>query len=192
MFKSISALMMVWLLAVTALADFEISDSINDVYYRGAHELVGSTTMRLQGNDLGGISPEQPGYIRVAFDHQAVLADTRVDLASADGAVNQPIYLAVYTNSQNPNITVAAPADTVAIVRWVAGENAFWIRVNHPSDQWLMEGETTRAPDDVDTASFTYGISARVSATTMLGRGDSQRNLPFNTRQAETPIDGSP
>jgi hypothetical protein len=170
------------LLAAPLFADIELSTSIQDVFHRGSNELAGSITMNVNEDDFAEASTEEPIFIRITVDHQARLAKTLVNLASTDGAVNEAIYLAMRVNSANPQITCVADPETTSIVRWVAGESAFWIRVQSSSTVWVdtipVSGELP--PREGLTVSWTVGISARTSASENAARA----NMPFNTRDA--------
>jgi len=170
------------LVAPFAMADVQLQTSINDVWIRGPHELLGSVTASLDDNDFDGASAEDPIYIRVIPDMNARLADTLVDQNAADTAINGPIYLALETNAES--YTVTAPPESVSIVRWVAAENEIWFRIQTDSSTWLSTdgGETMVPPSDDAFVSWTFGISARSSASDNASFLDGGANLPFNTR----------
>jgi hypothetical protein len=173
------------LLAAPLFADIELSTSINDVFHRGSNELAGSITMNVNEDDFNDASTEEPIFVRVTLDHQARLARTLVNLASTDGAINDPIYLAMQINQSNGAIGCSADRETTSIVRWVAGESAFWIRVQTPTSTWIdlvaTPGDPV-PPREGLTVSWTVGVSARKSRDD----NDFRSNLPFNTREPAT------
>jgi len=95
-------------------------------------------------------------------------------------AINQPIHLALRVTG--PGVTMAAAADAVSIVRWVAGESKIWIRVQQSSNMWLDNGAPT-GPSFEHMVSWNIGVSARISDRfNDLDAGENGSNLPFNTR----------
>jgi hypothetical protein len=191
MFRKILAVTALALMAAPIFADVELTTSINDVFHRGSNELAGSITMRVNANDFNTASTLDPVFIRITLDHNAKLARTLVNLNSADGLINDPIYLAMRLNDPGPIFGLQADPQTVSIVRWIRGESSFWIRVQSDSSDWISTlGGTPRPPEEELTVSWTLGISARLSFNTMatvLPVGlQPKRNLPFNTRDVTT------
>jgi hypothetical protein len=174
------------LLAAPLFADIELSTSINDVFHRGSNELAGSITMNVNEDDFNDASTEEPIFIRITLDHQARLARTLVNLASTDGSINDPIYLAMALNTLNAGFTCVADPETTSIVRWVAGESAFWIRVQTDSATWIFNSVTQAPPRESLTVSWTVGVSARKSLDDNEDAGAGRVNLPFNTRDSGT------
>jgi len=171
-------------------ADIELSTSINDVFHRGDNELAGSITMRVQANDFNGASTSEPVFIRVTLDHNARLSQTLVDLNSSNTLINDPVYLAMQLNTNSASLVLNADPQTVSIVRWVAQESSFWIRVQSDSSDWieiLGTGGLTQPPEDEDTVSWTLGISARNSYEGLRNISPSLKNLPYNTRNPAVP-----
>jgi hypothetical protein len=170
------------LLAAPLFADIELSTSIQDVFNRGSNEQAGSITMNVNEDDFAEASTEEPIFIRVTVDHQARLAQTLVNLAGTDTAVDDPIYLAMRLNSTNASLTCVADVETTSIVRWVAGESAFWIRVQSSSSTWidLDPPDDAFPPREGLTVSWTVGISARTSRN----ENKTRANMLFNTRLA--------
>ncbi len=60
-------------------AEIGVQQSINDVYYRGNHQIAGSTTTTVYADDFHGVSPENPAFYNFKLYQDAVLADTLVD-----------------------------------------------------------------------------------------------------------------
>ncbi len=169
----------------SAWADIELSSSINDVYVKGTNELAGSISFRVTDNDFNGVSPESPVFIRLSLADGVRLAETRVDLTSEDAAVNRPIYLAMALLNTAEGLSLIAPADSLSIVRYVAGERHIWLRVQSNSNNWILVGDTPQPPGEDTPATFTIGVSARQSFMSLGGVNGSHRNLPFNTRDLE-------
>ena len=164
------------------IAGVTINESINDVYYRGDHELMGTISMVVEGNDFAGVSPENPVFIEVELLKNAILADTLVDLNSEDTTLAQPIYLAM-SPARNSGLQVIAPANSVSIVEWIAGEHSYWIKVQSDSSTWLQDGENDPTPPSpANWVSWSVGLSASQSASLQQYDGG---NLPFNTRNLE-------
>ena len=186
------AFLVVWaMLWAPLMADVELTTSINDVFNRGSNELAGSITMRVNANDFNTASTLEPVFIRITLDHNATLSQTLVNLNSVNGLINKPIYLAMRLNDPGPIFGLQADRQTVSIVRWVAGESSFWVRVQSDSSTWISTlGGSPRPPEEELTVSWTLGISARLSFNTMATvlpvGGQVKRNLPFNTRDVTT------
>jgi hypothetical protein len=185
------ALLTMALLAAPLFADVELSTSISDVFNRGNNELAGSITMSVNDNDFNNASTSEPVFIRVTLDHNAVLARTLVNTGSTDPAINLPIFLAMRLNRQQSVLqTLNASSETVSIVRWVAGDREFWIRVQQSSREWIEDGPGNIVPPrDELTVSWSLGISAResfVSNQNDFGIGGIL-NLPYNTRIPASP-----
>jgi hypothetical protein len=179
------ALALFALCAAPMFASVELDTSINDVFSRGTNELAGSITWNVTGDDFREASTDEPVFIRVTPDHNSFLAETLVRQSAGD----EPINLAM-TLDGSPFFTVAADPEAISIVRWVAGEAAFWIRVQQTSDQWLDTGTGLVGPSVDQEVSWTVGISARLSdERNEQGVGGSGSNLPFNTRD-ETANEG--
>jgi hypothetical protein len=187
MLKKYLAILVVALGAAPLFADVELQTSINDVFNRGSDELAGSITMTVNDDDFTNASTLAPIFIRVTPDHGSRLADTLVDqsLPIADYR-RDPVFLAMELVSVGGALEIAALPETVSIVRWVAGESAFWIRVQSDSDTWIRTagGGTLFGPNEDAKVSWTLGISARSSADDNSNAAKS--NLPFNTRNAFT------
>ena len=170
-------------------ADIELTTSINDVFHRGSNELAGSITMTVNANDFNNVSTSEPVFIRITLDHNAVLANTHVNLdfnPVTEPRRSRPIYLAMNLNLPNSTSqTLAAPEETVSIVRWVAGESSLWIRVQAASGTWIdSNGDLIgdEAPEPNRTVSWTFGNSAQQSWNRLFDISDTLKNLPFNTR----------
>lgn len=186
MLKKGLAILAFALCAAPLFADVELSTSINDVFYRGSNELAGSITMRVQDDDFIDASTSEPVYIRVTLDHEATLSNTLVDMTSNDGAINDPIYLAMRLNAQGFTQEIEADPLTVSIVRWVEGESSLWIRVQTPSSSWVSDAGNLVPPRSDLTVSWTFGVSARASFETNDNLERRLLNLPFNTRNPAT------
>ncbi len=163
-------------------ADVEQSTSINDVFRLGTSELAGAITMRVNSDDFNGVSPADPIFIRITLGNGALLASTRVNIPENI----DPIFLAMRTEDL-PGIFLNGPANTVSIVRWVAGEPYIWLRVQQTSEDWIGLGDPLNPtgfepPSDTSTASWTFGFSARRSFDFNGSLNPNQINLPFNTR----------
>ncbi len=174
-----------WFFVVTAplFADIPIQESINDVYYRGDHQLTGSITLYPTDNDFAGASPEAPIYYRIALASGARLADTRVDLNSQNELLSKPIYLACELVTSQPSVDNNVPKDAISIVRWVADESSIWFKVQRDSSTWISYAdESLHPPDDDHYIAWTIGISARSSDS---DHDTDKSNMPFNTRNLE-------
>lgn len=173
------------------MADIELSTSIEDLYYRGACEKAGSITMTVSENDFRGVTTAEPVYIRVTLDHQATLCQTLVNQASSNAGINDPIFLAMEVDTDSAAISLAAPAETVSIVRWVAGESAIWLRVQADSSFWLDVNGGATSPTIGLEVSWTFGISARSSYYALEPVAAQHKNLPFNSKDGSVGLNPS-
>ncbi|MDJ0838801.1 MAG: hypothetical protein QNK37_19945 [Acidobacteriota bacterium] len=147
----------------------------------------GKLVFTVTDDSFANASSGEPVYLRLSLTLGAVLGETRVDLGSADGAVNQPIYLPMMLNSLSAALNLAAHPETVSIVRWVRDERELWLRVQTGSDTWLTAagGGVLFGPDQDASVSWVVGDSARHSWDRYNGPYlDTHANLPAATRQA--------
>ncbi len=150
-------------LNVPLWADIEIQQPINEVYYQGNHQLGGSTTATITADDFHGVSPENPIFYNYKLQG-AVLADTLVDQNSQDPLLSQPIYLACELVTLVEGVSLTMPGNAVSIVRWVAGEEGVWFKVQVGSETWLQDAQgQSFSPNHENRVSWTYGVSARSS-----------------------------
>jgi hypothetical protein len=73
-------------------------------------------------------------------------------------------------------------------VRWVEGENNFWIRVQTSSDTWVLDLQgmpLPSTPNENVTVSWVIGLSAQAS-NNINPDWPTISNLPFNTRDPDT------
>ena len=179
-----SSLCALFLAAPLLFGEIQYQTSINDVYFRGDDELVGSVLMRVTDDDFASASTAEPIFMRVTLDHNAVLAHTLVDLTGGQPDLGLPLFLAMYLTSESEADQLNAPGHSVSIVRWVQGESHFWIRVQSSSSNWVLEqGAAPAPPSEARTVSWLIGVSARRSASYEEGR--AKKNLPFNTRNPD-------
>jgi len=141
-----------------------------------ACETTGDMTVNIGLDTLPNASNLNPVYLRLQLSNQASLCETLV----TPGAVPEsPIYLALKL-PEGLSGELVAPPDTASIVRWVAGENAVWVKINHPSTDWV-DG-VVNAAGVLPAASFTIGQTAGESlAWNQTAHAMGRANLPANT-----------
>ncbi len=147
----------------TAFSDIFGTVALRHIFYRGVSEPIGPITLSVAGNEFAGISPENPAYIRIGFDHGATLSETLVDLENT-ASVKTPIFLKAVLNSSDQNATINVPEDAISIVRWRAGENSFWIKINEDSSFWIQSGAAFQPPSVEHRISFTIGLTVAFMA----------------------------
>jgi len=175
-------LSLVWLMTARSFAGVYYLASINDVQVGGAHQLAGSFGVSHGSNDFDAASPETPIYMEYYFGKNSVLAHTLVDLTSSDSTVNAPIYLplAFDYGLNTEDLTIAAPPETISIVRWVQGENTIWIRIQASTSTWVRFSNDALGPPTKDVRVYwIMGVSARAYAEALDG---VSANLPFASR----------
>jgi hypothetical protein len=157
-----------WVLALLAsvstmvLATVDLRTTIRDVFVEGSCEETGNITFSVTGDDFSNASTLEPVYIRLRLDHGAKLCKTLV-WANSINPVDRtelPIFLPMNFEDRTALDFIAAPAETVSIVRWKAGEDEIWLRVQFPSGQWISRGGTFLAPSSTVRVRWTMGISA--------------------------------
>ena len=143
----------------------------------GNCESTGDMSFTVGGDLFPLASPLNPVYLKIELAADSRLCETLV----APG-VSQPVYLALSLESQQSGATLAAPAETVSIVRWVAGESAFWLKVQHPTRTWIQD-QNLGPPRIDETVKFSLGIEGSASWALnqeRFARGEA--NLPANSR----------
>ena len=176
------------------LAEIELSESINDIYYRGTNELIGSLSFRFTANDFPDASPANPDYLAITLSSGALLANTLVDPSADDETIAAPIFLPLYLgNGDSNSLEMGAPADTLSIVRWVAGEDAIWLKLEHGTATWINDGDAALPPGILHNETPVHIHShIGISATSFMMLNDrydpSHMNLPFATRNLEADI----
>ena len=146
--------------ASPAPAGIEMETSPRVINHLGIHERAGSVTMSMLGDGFAAASPQNPAYMRLKLTHRTTLSRTMVNPLIN----NRPIYVALSLESDDPTVTLNASPDAVTIVRWIAGEEAIWLRITQPTSQWLLKnGTQTAAPDSANRVSWTLGVSRFVS-----------------------------
>jgi hypothetical protein len=189
MLKKVWTLTALTVLGTMVFANVDLRTNIHDIFYRGTCEEAGSITMSVNGNDFVSASTSTPVFIRVKLDKVAELCSTLVDCNACPdnnvtcGPFENFIYLAMRVEGQS-YFLMNAPAETVSIVRWRAGENQLWLRVQSSSSGWVdnQQAGSIGAPDDNSSVAWTFGVSARSSHQTTLPLYTAvQANLPCNT-----------
>lgn len=161
-----------------------MNTAINDVYHRGLSELTGSIVFEVTDDAFDEIAPGEPIYIAMAFEKNAVLATTLVDQSSSDPNISQPVHLPLRLDGQM-NASMVADPTAVSIVRWVAGEGRFWLRVSQSSDEWLDVGGVVQGPSVDNEVSWMVGVSAFISdISNEQDAAVNNSNLPFSTRSS--------
>ncbi|PIE90049.1 MAG: hypothetical protein CR997_07950 [Acidobacteria bacterium] len=192
--KKIFGILALSAVAFTTFANVDLRTNIQDLYYRGSCEEAGSITMSVNGNDFADATTQDPTYIRVRLTHDAVLCGNLVgNWATYDGQGTQvagfygePIYLAVRLEDAGAtgNNTIAAHPETVSIVRWIAGEQYIWLRVQSASDTWIFSTsqQAVVAPSlSNGRVAWTFGVTA---AKSVQANASVSSNLPANTRDS--------
>jgi len=168
-------------------ADIEVNTSIEDVDHRGRFERAGSITFTINDDDFVHASPEAPIYFRITPDHDSRLAATLVDQSQPSYArIARPIFLAMTLIDPTGDATLVAAPETISIVRMVAGERAFWIRIATSSSTWIERNGETFDPNEDYKVAFTIGIDEDQTVAVMEEVDATDRNLPFNTSVLET------
>ncbi|QTD53991.1 hypothetical protein [Sulfidibacter corallicola] len=164
--------------------DVEYRWSNRSIHYRGSCEEGGMLVFRIASNIFPEASPQNPVYVRVQLNRAVTLCRTLVPPGSAT-----PLYLAARLDAPDGTLLNMAP-NAISVVRWVAGEDALWVKIVDGTGDWIRRGEDDTPPDQANSVSFYTGITAETSydgSRDAFIRGEA--NLPFNTFDLST--DGS-
>ena len=156
---SLAGLLAVCLLGGPAFATVDIETTLRDIYYRGTCERAGSMTFRVEGDDFFEPFQDKPCFIRVKLDKGARLCETLVDIRGP-GKPHRPLYLAMKVEGNGTRF-LNASWDSVAIVRWRAGEDQIWLRIATSSSTWIKTADGETYPPNRDfTVSWEFAVSA--------------------------------
>lgn len=160
-----SVIILVALTGTTTHAFYsDVTTNMTTVNHRGTCESVGLWNLTFNQDSFAAASPSDPLYIRIIFDKGATLCQTLVwdNDANPDNGTRDPIQIpiSVLVEGSQPDLQVVAPSDSVAIVRWKAGENQIWLRVSQASTNWLSNGVIS------DDARVVFGIGTTAEADT--------------------------
>lgn len=144
--------------------------------------MAGNFGFYIAGDDFPNASPESPVYMEISFGMGVVLSHTLVD-QNGDDSVNQPILLPLSYFGPYASVSVAAPAETFSIVRWVKGENTVWLRIASSSSEWLASETGFSAPDIDLPVHVDLGLAASYYWENLK---EIASNLPFPTRNPQT------
>lgn len=148
-----------------AIGNVTVMNNVQDIDFRGTCEQVSSFSMRVDQDDFYEASVSTPVFIRIRLGQGVSLAHTLVDHDSA-ATTHEPIFLAMrlVRSADDPTVTFLADPDTVSIVRWKEGEDQVWLRIQTSSSGWIMVDSTPQAPTTDFAVSWTFGITAAMSA----------------------------
>ncbi len=137
-------------------------------------------SVAVQSNLFAGASGQAPLYLRLQLPAGTSLAHTRV----AAGEGNMPVLLPLWTPRDAADTPVMnAAADALQIVRYQAGEDAIWLRINQSSDQWLRDETNTFGPSPSQPVYFQLGGAvAQARAFLQPLYAASRANLPAPCR----------
>ncbi len=163
----------------------DLSSTARDVSPDGFNERGGRIRFALKQPAFSDATPDNPVFIYVSLSSGATLSQTLVDLDLPDqNRQNQPIYLPLYIRDDIPEfVHCTAPQDTLAVVRWVAGETGFWLRVQRATDTWI---ESWASPAPIEARSpvfFEVGTDVDQNSRTEDLYFENKANLPYPTRQ---------
>ncbi len=116
----------------------------------------------IAGDVFADADADNPIFIRIQLTQGVRLAETLVDIdLPAEQRVHQPIYLPLVLSGRVNDLSIGAAPDTLAIVRWVAGEDQIWLSISQTSSNWIQLDETlTFAPSEALAVYFWLGSSA--------------------------------
>lgn len=163
----------------------DLNTTIRDMSPDGFNERGGLVAIALTEPAFIDATPENPVFLFVSLSSGATLAQTLVDLDLPDqNRQHQPIYLPLFIEADLPEfVQCVAPQDTLSVVRWVAGEAGFWLRVQRPMDTWVEAFFSPVPIDARNPAFFIVGRDAEQNTQTEDLYFENKANLPYPTRQ---------
>lgn len=147
--------------SLSVFADINMSTTIAPMGVRATCEQSGSIDFRVTSDDFYDVSEENPAYIRLRFDHGALLCQTLVHEPSGLAPIQVPAALEL--GSGNEGDTINIPAGAVSIVRWKQGEPELWLKITSSSSTWIRSGQDLVAPSPERPIRFSIGIDAATS-----------------------------
>ncbi len=148
-----------------------------------ASDLTSSTTIITPGlhNEPGGAliftvndnefpdASANPVYIRLCLPQGVRLGNSLV------GPLDDAINLGARLNSTGGALALAIVADAVQLVRYVQGEQCFYLKINQSTEQWVTPaaGGSLFGPNLDATVSFCIGINAANGAAYGFNNTDS-------------------
>lgn len=169
--------------------DFLVGGFPRFISETSACELVGSLNVAMSEYAFQEASEQDPVYLRIQLSSNARLCETLVDPRVPEPSL---IYLALkLTEEVGPN-QIVAPQDAAAIIRWIEGEEAIWVRITSPTNTWVSPTEGPGGPPRF--IEFSLGQSGSESlAVNQVAHQTGFANLPANTRDLDTesPADSS-
>lgn len=119
-------------------------------------------TVAVQSDLFAGASPQAPLFLRLQLPAGTTLAHTRVPV----GEQTMPVLVPLWTPFEDLATPVLnAAADALQVVRYQAGEDAIWLRINQSSDQWLRDENDTLGPTAAQPVYFQLGSTAAEART---------------------------
>lgn len=125
------------------------------------HQLAGPMHFTVTSDILQSVNLNEAGYFRLRFEKNVRLANTLVDPV---GNGHPPIHLPLYTLTDDDHVIVAAPADTLSIVRAKAGEQELWLHIKTPTSQWLVVDGAFASPSTEHPVYFQVGGNYQLEA----------------------------
>jgi hypothetical protein len=136
-----------------------ISSVLRDLDPELGCQAAGNFTMQLNTDAFAQASPQNPIYIQLSLQNNVTLCDTRVGPGS-----DTPLLLALSLDSDFQGDQLIADPESVAIVRWVAGEQSIWLRITTPSSTWIRTiTDALIAPSENRRVSWSLGFTPSVS-----------------------------
>lgn len=171
-------------LSALAWAGLGVRKQTQGLFVNSTCAEAGVIKLKIDGDDFAAASPATPIYLRLQFDLNTLLCSTLVDYDQAgSGHFHEPIYLPLWLESGDPQDTLVAPVETAAIIRWIQGEQAIWLRIQSSSSSWIATDSGNTSPSIGKRVFLLFGVSARASwerhaSSFQLGHA----NLPAPTR----------
>ena len=108
--------------------------------------------INIRGNQFGDASVDKPYYIRLQLNQGVRLCKTLVWMNKNNPThTRKPIFLSMIYPFGEGLVTdlLIADSTSIALVRWVSGEDSIWLRVNQNSFFWVDSAGGGGGPTDM-------------------------------------------
>lgn len=146
------------------LANMEIEAVPQGVVVGQPHQQGGTLSFTVTGNDLGHPDPQNHDFIfvRLRFEQGILNQLNMVGWPDQDPELFfEPILLPMELINAPNGAKLAAPQDTVAIVRWWSMEDQIWLVFSHPTNTWIENPQGSLVSPSLQNGyvKFQIGIS---------------------------------
>lgn len=150
------------MLSVSVWAQITTRGALRPVHMDAGCDKAGVLRFIVENNPIPAASVAAPVFIRFTLAGDARLCQTLVwsHPSQSEQAYFAPIYMRLSTLGHRTEATMIAPPDSLAVVRWKQGERSIWLRVNTPTDAWMLIDGMPATPNARHPVYFYMGYPA--------------------------------